>query len=95
MLNERADVIIKQSTPTDVWRIKIDNTFVTLPSGKSSWKKIGHAKNALHHAMHNTYHDCRYAIDEHAHSMCRMEKDDFMQECYNTFIKNRVQFIKV
>lgn len=35
------------TVPKTVWRVKIDGEFIRTLSGKTVWKKLGHAKNAL------------------------------------------------
>lgn len=37
-----------KKTPRTVWRVKINGQFVTTCSGKTVWKRIGDAKNAIH-----------------------------------------------
>lgn len=37
----------KIKVPKTVWRIKVDGQFITVISGKTVWKRIGDAKNAL------------------------------------------------
>lgn len=38
----------KKPAPKTVWRIKINGKYVATMSGKTVWKRIGDAKNAVH-----------------------------------------------
>jgi len=51
--------VIKKSDkePHEIWVIMYEDEPITVPSGKSSWKRIGHAKNALRNAL-----ECLYFI---------------------------------
>lgn len=46
-----------------VWRIKVDGKLVTLNSGKSVWKRIGDAKNALRNHCEGIIN---YSLDPYA-----------------------------
>lgn len=39
---------VKIKVPKTVWRIKINGQYVATMSGKTVWKRIGDAKNAVH-----------------------------------------------
>lgn len=94
-LNEVADNILARNVISDVWRIKIDGEFVTMASGKSSWKAAGHAKNALRYEMDRAMRKCISEIRDIHDSYSSMEARAVFEEQYEIFIANRVEFVKI
>lgn len=47
-IGERLNSYHCQESVDEIWRIKINGSYFMAPSGKTSWKTKGHAKNAFH-----------------------------------------------
>ena len=95
LLDKRADVLVKNPAPNDVWRVRIDGYFIVMPSGKSSWKQKGHAKNALRNAMNTVFYDCRGVLRKKHSDMSSQEQNVIFEEYYTKFLDERVQFVQI
>lgn len=55
-LKEKLESFWSIDKPQDqIWVIKYKNEIIELPSKKSAWKKINHAKSALRNALNFSY----------------------------------------
>lgn len=95
IFNKKADDLVKKSTFDNVWRIQIDNSYITTPSNKTVWKKEAHAKNALRYAMHVALDEARDSIQEYYPQYTYRECLEIVEIEYNNFIKNRVKFVHI
>jgi len=88
---------LKKSNMMSVWRIKIDGIFITTPSKKSSWQKIGHAKNALRNALlSNIYRDIKIKLREYnIHDIPYNDIDLMIEETYQSFLTDHVEFVEI
>ena len=94
ILNEKAADLVKNQSPKEVWRVRIDGVFVTMASGKSSWKAIGHAKNALRHEFYSAAHECISEIWE-VPDIGSREARQIFERIWEEFLDSRVEFLKV
>ena len=69
-----------------LWMIKVNGEYVRLRSGKSSWKKIGHAKTALRNHFTGLSYYFGGGLD---YKLANKVKE----ELYQAFLKDRCEFI--
>ena len=70
-------------TPKTVWRVKINGQYIATVSGKTVWKRIGDAKNAVHNHIQDwlyriPYGSRNYSIDS-GHYMHEMMKQGVLE----------------
>jgi hypothetical protein len=94
------------SVVQDAWRIKLksNNQFITLSSGKSLWSKIGHAKAALRNDFPRMWiwnHTRNSNGNYYMHAVSRypspqgQERDDREEAAFQKFITEYVEFVKI
>ncbi len=72
---------IPKSHNPNMWRIKIDGNFICTVSGKTVWKRIGDAKNALRHHIEWKFCHCT---------------SQFIEDMYNILVTSpRLEFVEL
>jgi hypothetical protein len=80
----------KPLNPIETWRIKVDGVFIITRSKKTVWKKINHAKSALR--LH--FESVNFAA-RGVHPYNYREFGVLYEKVYQTFLKERVEFVKL
>ena len=79
--------------PLEAWMIKIDGNFITTSSGKSVWKAVGHAKNALRNHFEVTHSKCNRVSSNYSSNWRDLQ--EIYEEEYLKFLKERVEFVNI
>lgn len=90
-INADADQLIesfKSCKPFETWRIKVDGVFIMTRSGKTVWKRVNHAKNALRHHFETV----KYQLER---ELGWKFVDPVWENEYQEFLKDRVEFVRV